>query len=90
MERGGRRLVLVVGATRENSLETLSSFRDELLIAGPIALILATLAGYVLAGFSLQPVERMRRRAAEISAETAGERLPVAETRDEVHVSARP
>jgi signal transduction histidine kinase len=76
--------VLVVGATRENSLETLSSFRDELLIAGPIALILATLAGYVLAGFSLQPVERMRRRAAEISAETAGERLPVAETRDEV------
>ena len=36
-----RRVVLVVGATSENNLETLSSFRDELLIAGPIALILA-------------------------------------------------
>jgi heavy metal sensor kinase len=84
VERGGRRLVLVVGATRENGLETLSSFRDELLIAGPIALVLASLAGYLLAGVSLRPVERMRRRADEISAETPGERLPVPETRDEV------
>jgi heavy metal sensor kinase len=84
VERGGRGLVLVVGATRENNLETLSSFRDELLIAGPVALILATLAGYLLAGAALRPVERMRRRAAQISAETPGERLPVPETRDEV------
>jgi DNA-binding response OmpR family regulator len=84
VERGGRRLVLVVGATRENNSETLSSFRDELLIAGPIALILATLAGYLLAGAALRPVEWMRRRAEEISAETPGERLPVPETRDEV------
>ena len=84
VERGGRDLVLVVGATRENNLETLSSFRDELLIAGPVALILATLAGYLLAGAALRPVERMRRQAAQISAETPGERLPVPETRDEV------
>jgi heavy metal sensor kinase len=84
VERGGSHLVLVVGATSENNLETLSSFRDELLIAGPIALILATLAGYLLAGAALRPVERMRRRAAQISAETPGERLPVPETRDEV------
>ena len=84
VERGGRDLVLVVGATRENNLETLSSFRDELLIAAPAALILATLAGYLLAGAALRPVERMRRRAAQISAETPGERLPVPETRDEV------
>jgi heavy metal sensor kinase len=84
VERAGRRLVLVVGTTRENGLETLSSFRDELLIAGPIALILASVAGYLLAGVSLRPVERMRRRAAEISAETPGERLPVPQTRDEV------
>jgi heavy metal sensor kinase len=82
--RNGRRLVLVVGATRENNRETLSSFRDELLIAGPIALVLATAAGYLLAGTALRPVERMRRRAAAISAETPGERLPVPETRDEV------
>jgi heavy metal sensor kinase len=84
VEQGGRRLVLLVGATRQDRAETLSSFRDELLIAGPIALVLASLAGYLLAGLSLRPVESMRRRAAVISAETPGERLPVPQTRDEV------
>jgi heavy metal sensor kinase len=84
VERDGRRLVLVVGATSQDRVETLSSFRDELLVAGPIALILATLAGYALAGVALRPVESMRRRAAEISAETPGERLPVPRTHDEI------
>jgi len=76
--------VLIVGATTQNDVETLASFRDELLIAGPIALLLASLAGYLLAGISLRQVESMRRRAAAISAETPGERLPVPRTRDEV------
>ncbi len=84
VNRGGRRLVLVVGATRQDRAETLASLRDELLIAGPIALLLATLAGYGLAGLSLRPVESMRRRAAAVSAETPGERLPVPQTGDEV------
>ena len=78
--RRGQRLVLVVGITREDRAETLRSLRDELLIAGPIALLLATLAGYVLAGLALRPVETMRRRAAAISAERPGERLPVPQT----------
>jgi two-component system OmpR family sensor kinase len=82
--RRGRRLVLVVGITREDRAETLRSLRDELLIAGPIALLLATLAGYGLAGLALRPVESMRRQAAAISAERPGERLPVPQTRDEV------
>jgi two-component system OmpR family sensor kinase len=84
VERAGRRLVLLVGATRQDRAETLSSLRDELLIAVPMALLLATLAGYVLAGFALRPVEAMRRRAAAVSAETPGERLPVPRTGDEV------
>ncbi len=84
VERRGRKLVLVVGATQGNDAETLASFRDELLIAGPIALILASIAGYLLAGLSLRQVESMRRRAAAISAETPGERLPVPRTRDEI------
>jgi signal transduction histidine kinase len=75
---------LVVGATRQNDVETLASFRNELLIAGPIALLLASLAGYLLAGLSLRQVESMRRRAAAISAETPGGRLPVPKTRDEL------
>ncbi|MDH4178047.1 MAG: ATP-binding protein [Thermoleophilia bacterium] len=81
---GGEPLVLVVGATREDRAEALAGLRNVLVVAGPIALVLATLAGYVLAGLSLGPVESMRRRASEISAETPGERLPVPETGDEV------
>jgi two-component system OmpR family sensor kinase len=82
--RAGRRLVLLVGITREDRAETLRSLRDELLIAGPIALLLATLTGYGLAGLALRPVESMRGRAAAISAERPGERLPVPQTHDEV------
>jgi two-component system OmpR family sensor kinase len=84
IERGGRRFVLVVGVTRQDRAETLASLRKELLIAGPIALVLASLAGYALAGLALRPVESMRRRAATISASTRGQRLPVPATRDEI------
>jgi signal transduction histidine kinase len=46
--------------------------------------VLASVVGFAVAGLSLRPVERMRRRAAEISADTPGERLPVPPTRDEI------
>jgi two-component system OmpR family sensor kinase len=82
--RAGRRLILVVGATRQNNAETLASFRDELLVAGPVALILAAGIGYLLAGLSLRQVESMRRRAAAITAAKPGERLPVPTTGDEL------
>ena len=82
--RAGRPAVLVVGATLQDRAETLSSFRTELLIAGPIALVLASVVGYLLAGLSLMQVESMRRRASAISAETPGERLPVPPTGDEL------
>jgi two-component system, OmpR family, sensor kinase len=78
------RNVLVVGATKQDRGETLAAFRNELLIAGPIALLLASAAGYLLAGLALRPVESMRRRAGTISAETPGERLPVPQTGDEL------
>jgi len=77
-------LVLAVGQTREERAETLRSLRNELLVAGPLALVLATVAGYLLAGLALRPVDSMRRRAASISAETPGERLPVPSTGDEI------
>ena len=86
--RGGRRLVLVVGATRENRAEALRNLRTELLVAGPIALLLAIALGYLLAGAGLRAVEEMRRRAAAISADRRGERLPVPRTGDELSASA--
>ena len=84
IDRGGRRLVLVVGATRENRAEALRSLRTELLVAGPFALVLATALGYLLAGAGLRAVEAMRRRAAAISADRPGGRLPVPPTGDEL------
>jgi signal transduction histidine kinase len=76
--------ILVAGATRENRAEILASLRDAFLIGGPLALVLASVAGYLLAGAALRPMEAMRRRAAEISASSLDERLPVSDGRDEV------
>jgi two-component system, OmpR family, sensor kinase len=81
---GDRRLVVVVGASLEDRDQALASLRTLLLIGGPIALLLASLAGYGLAAAALRPVERMRARAAAISAEEPGQRLPVTPAQDEV------
>jgi heavy metal sensor kinase len=84
LQRNGQPFVLVVGGTRENRAETLSSLRAAFLIGGPIALLLAALGGYLLAGAALRPIEAMRRRAEEISSTSLDERLPVPDARDEV------
>jgi heavy metal sensor kinase len=84
LARNGEHVVLVVGATRENRAETLSSLRAAFLIGGPIALLLAAAGGYLLAGAALRPIESMRRRAAEISTTSLDERLPVPPANDEV------
>lgn len=84
IDRRGHRLVLIVGATRENRAEALRSLGAKLLIAGPIALLLTTGFGYLLAASALRTVDAMRRRAAEISADSPGERLPVPPSGDEL------
>jgi signal transduction histidine kinase len=75
---------LVVGASREDADEALAALRYQLLIAGPLALALAGGLGYVVAGAGLRPIERMRARAATISARRAGERLPIPAADDEL------
>ena len=80
----GQQLVVVVGApleTRDHALETL---RRGLLVGAPVALVLSSLLGYLLAAAALRPVERMRARAASISASSLSERLPVVASHDEV------
>jgi signal transduction histidine kinase len=51
-------------------------------------LLLTLLAGYGLAAAALRPVEAMRRRAAAISADTPGRRLPVPPADDELSALA--
>ena len=80
----GRRLVVVVGTSTETRTESLASLLRLLLIGGPVALLLASLAAYGLAAAALRPVEAMRARAAEISAEDPDRRLPVPPAKDEI------
>jgi two-component system OmpR family sensor kinase len=81
--RGGQ-MVLVVGATQGNRLETLATLRTELLVGGPVLLIAAALGGYLLSGAALRPVDLMRRRAQAITAHEPGQRLPLPAARDEL------
>ena len=80
----GRRLVLVEASSLAAREDTLDRLLFELAVAGPIALLLASLAGYALAAAALRPVESMRRRAGAVSAETPGLRLPVPRSGDEI------
>ncbi len=80
----GSREALVVAEPLTQRRETLERLRREFLLAGPAALILAVLSGYLVAAASLRPVEAMRRRAAAVTASTPGTRLPVPAARDEI------
>jgi two-component system OmpR family sensor kinase len=81
---GGTAAVVVLGRSLEPRDEALDRLLREFLVGGPVALLVATLAGYALAAAALRPVEAMRRRAAAITASTAGQRLPVPPARDEL------
>jgi signal transduction histidine kinase len=60
-----------------------------LLIAGPLALVLASIAGYEVAGAALRPVERMRAEAEQITERRLSDRLAVPVARDEVGALGR-
>jgi signal transduction histidine kinase len=78
------RFVLIVGAPLRSRDQALANLRSELLVGGPVALLLASLIGYLVAGAALRPVERMRIRAASITERHLSERLPVPPANDEI------
>lgn len=77
-------LVVVVGQSLEPRDRALSDLTGVLLLGGPFALLLASLAGYRLTGAALRPVEDMRRQAEAISATNLDERLASAGRNDEL------
>ncbi len=80
----GETFVIVAGASLEDRDDALAGLLTQLFVIGPVALVLSSLAGYLLAAAALRPVEAMRRQAAEVSSERAGQRLPLPEARDEI------
>jgi two-component system OmpR family sensor kinase len=85
----GTTVAVAVGdplASRDESLERLLEL---LLIAAPLALLLASYAGYQVAGAALRPVERMRAGAERITEQDTSQRLPVVPTSDEIGALGR-
>ena len=77
-------LVIIVGQSLQERNLALSDLGGVLIVGGPVTLLLASLAGYLLTGAALRPVEEMRRRAASISAADLDQRLPAAGGNDEL------
>lgn len=80
----GRRLVVIVGTPLEDRDDAVRNLGGLLLVGGPVALLLAALAGYGALTAALRPVESMRRRAAAIRDAAPGQRLPVPPADDEI------
>jgi signal transduction histidine kinase len=76
--------VVVAGVSLSARDAALDKLDDSLFIGVPPALLLASLAAYLLAGAALAPVERIRRRAATISADGIATRLPLPPSDDEI------
>src|SRR5262245_59359947 len=81
---GPNRYVVIVGSSMSDRADALRLIQRIFLIGGPIALVLACAAGWVVAGAALRPIERMRRQASAISAAGRNQRLSLPEASDEL------
>lgn len=80
----GRSAVIVVGANLGDRNEALGRLQLLLTLGIPAALVVASAAGWLVAGAALRPVDSLRSEAATISGSTPGSRLSVPPTGDEL------
>jgi signal transduction histidine kinase len=80
----GAERIVIVGISLDARDEAVGGLVPLLLVAGPIALLLASALGYAVAAGALRPVEALRREAEAITGSRAGARLPVSRARDEL------
>jgi two-component system OmpR family sensor kinase len=81
----GGAVVVVTAASLQDRKEQLRALLASFVIGGPVAVLLASGVGYLLAAAGLAPVEAMRRRAERISLTRDGERLPLPAAHDEIY-----
>lgn len=79
----GEGRVLIAGTSNQDREETLAQIAAAFAIGSPVAVLLAALLGYWLAGRAMGPVERIRSGAAAIEP-GSGDRLPVPDAKDEL------
>jgi hypothetical protein len=87
-DRNGETLVLTVGSSLEETDASVDRVRDRLLVGGAIAVVVAAVGAWLLAGAALRPVERMRREASVLSERDVLGRLHVPSSRDELSALA--
>jgi signal transduction histidine kinase len=80
----GQSFVVVTAASLDDRNDSLTNLGTIMLIGFPVALLLASAAGFLVSGRAFRPVEAMRRRAAAISAAEPEQRLPLPEADDEI------
>jgi hypothetical protein len=76
--------VVVVGTSLATVERAVGEVETVIIVGGCVAVLLAGVAAWVLAGAALAPVERMRRQAAKISGRDQSAGLEVPPTRDEI------
>jgi signal transduction histidine kinase len=76
--------ILLVGATTADRTDALHQLEIALVGGGGVSIALASLAGWLVAGLALRPVEGMRRQASAITASGLDRRLEVPVSRDEL------
>jgi signal transduction histidine kinase len=76
--------ILVAALSVADRDAAVADLRRELQVSLPVVLLAAAVGAYLLAAGTLRPVERMRARAAAITAENLDQRLPVPASRDEI------
>src|SRR5438552_5846468 len=85
----GRRVFLRVAHSEQGLWQELEEFGSVLLVALPVALVLAGFGGFALARKALAPIDAMAHQAERISAERLNERLPIENPEDELGHLAR-
>jgi heavy metal sensor kinase len=84
LDRGGSRQVIVVAESLSGVDEAVRKVLVLLLIVGPIVLVAASLAAWLLVRNALLPVDRMRRMAEEIGIDQLHERLSAPNSGDQI------
>jgi signal transduction histidine kinase len=84
VRKGAARYVIVVGSSMSDRTDALNLLVVFFGIGGPLALIAASIVGWLVAGAGLRPVERIRQQASVISAAGPDERLSLPEADDEI------
>ncbi|MFI5694171.1 ATP-binding protein [Kribbella sp. NPDC051586] len=80
----GQTYTVVVASSVETQRQTVTTVAKYLVIGFPALLIVVGVAGWLMVGQALRPVERIRARVQGIGTRDLTERVPVPHTRDEI------